>query len=700
MLRTVAFIAGACGLAVAATCVQAQTKSEGAAPDQAPAAKADASLERIIVTAKTAPTVKEFFDNPQYGAMALSADGEHVLVTTPINGRLNLAVIELKTRKGVALTNFSEFDVFNAQWVGSSRIVFTLANLNAPTGPDTSVGGGLFMLSRDGSESRKLSPTIKELMATGARVNRGLNFVRTVPNSEDEIIAAAAERSSSSVDLYRVNVRTGARTLLTHDRPALVGSFFVDRRLVARAAISYLENSTDTAVYYRKDEKSPWEQIAKFDNTKGPAFYPVGFLGDDHATLAVATNAGRNTMAIYRYDPEAKKLGEVLAEHPRYDLGRDQMGTAIPGMVNFEDRLVGIRVEAAKQETTWIDPQFERLQKMIDSALPNAVNNFARTPKGDKLLITSFSDRQPTRWYLFDEKAKTLEELLDSIPWVKPDRLVEQRPILVKTRDGLEIPGYVFVPKDRKPGERLPTIVNIHGGPQARADLWGYRRGWGTMEGQFFASRGYVVVLPNHRITPGLGSKIFYSGFGTFGKQMIEDHEDAVKWAVDDGLADPKRVCIYGGSYGGYATLMSLAKTPDLYRCGVSALPMADVEMQLTSASTDFAHSNEAVLFWKKLIGAEGSSKSFSEVAREVSPTRLASRIKAPVFLIAGEADQRTPIEQTRAMVSALEQAGNKPRVMIKLGEGHGFGKVENRVDMYSAMLEFFDQQIGGRRAE
>lgn len=688
MLRT--FVAGA-ALGIAAT---------AALPVAAqPATDRVVVADRIVVTAKNAMSVKEYFDNPQYGTMALSGDGTHMLVTTPINGRLNIAVIELATRKGVALTNFSEYDVLDPRWVGSSRIVFTLGNLNSPTGADYSVGGGFFMLSKDGKESRKLSPTISELRATGQRVYRGFTYVRSVPGSEEEIIAAARERSQSSLDLYRLNVRTGARTLITQDRPPRVSSFLVDKNMVARLAVGDLEDTTDTVVYYRKDDKTPWEQIARFDQTRGPALYPVGFLGDDHSGVAVASNAGRNTMAIYRWDPAAKKVGELLAEHPRYDLGRDQQGQNVPGLVNFEDRLVGVRVEAAKPEVTWIDPAFDRLQKMIDGALPNAINNFARTPKGDKLLITSYSDRQPNRWYLLDEKAKTMEELLDSIPWVKADRLVEQRPILVKTRDGLEIPGYVFLPKDRKPGEKLPTVINIHGGPMVRADTWGYRRGWGTMEGQFFASRGYAVVLPNHRVTPGLGSKIFYSGFGAFGKQMIEDHEDAVKWAVDEGIADPARVCIFGHSYGGYATLMSLAKTPDLYRCGVSSLPVTDVETQLTSASTDFAANDEAVLYWRKLIGAT-DGRSIAEAAREISPARLGNRIKAPVFMIAGEADQRTPIEQTRAMIRALEAAGNKPRVMIKIGEGHGFGKVENRVDMYTQVLEFLDQHIGGKRAE
>jgi dipeptidyl aminopeptidase/acylaminoacyl peptidase len=298
------------------------------------------------------------------------------------------------------------------------------------------------------------------------------------------------------------------------------------------------------------------------------------------------------------------------------------------------------------------------------------------------------------KWYILDEKKKTLEEVLSSRPWIKPENLVEMRPFRLKTRDGLEIPSYYFLPRDYKPGQKLPTVLHIHGGPTVRADRWGAFT-YGVREAQILASRGYAVVLPNFRGTPGLGSKVYYSAFGAVGRQMSEDHEDAAKWAIEQGFADPARICIVGASYGGYATLMALAKTPELFRCGVAGLSVSDWELLAESASGDTAYSPAAAAFARKLAGADKNPAA----SREVSPVNMAARMKSPLMMWAGAADFRTPIEQTRNMQSALERAGNPPKAMlIKPGEGHGFGVVENNVELYDAMLKFLDEQIGPKQ--
>jgi dipeptidyl aminopeptidase/acylaminoacyl peptidase len=252
--------------------------------------------------------------------------------------------------------------------------------------------------------------------------------------------------------------------------------------------------------------------------------------------------------------------------------------------------------------------------------------------------------------------------------------------------------GYYFLPKNRKPGERLPTIVHVHGGPSVRADSWGGGFGW--FEGQMFASRGYAVIVPNFRITPGFGSKVFYAGFGDFGRKMLEDHEDAAKWAVAEGIADPGRICISGASYGGYATLMSLARFPQTFKCGVAGLVVSDVEMLITSTAGDIPYNAAGVSFW---LGMVGVSKP-AQIPPELSPANLADRIKQPVLIYAGGDDYRTPMEQTRKMVRALERAGNAPKaVIVKAGEGHGFGKTENNVDLYKQIFEFLEQNIGSK---
>jgi dipeptidyl aminopeptidase/acylaminoacyl peptidase len=630
---------------------------------------------------------------PAYASPTLSPNGRFFAVSVPVNGKMNLAIVDLEQRSVSRITDIRDFDVLGMRWVGNERLVFTLGQFNSPTGAGRFDGGGLFMVSRDGKESRRLAPTVREVRSRNQVVYRGYEVLRTLPGNDEEILVTGNQRDAESADVYRMNVRTGRTTLLTERRPDRVFEYVLDNNNVPRVARAYVRDRYEFIVYYRKDADSPWEQIAQYEGSKGPILMPLAFESDNQ-TMVVAWNGDRPTMGIFRYDPSTRKLGELIAQHPRFDMGADASGQVIAGVIrDFRtNRVIGYQVQADRPETVWIDEDYARLQRMIDGALPNRVNIFRRTPDGERLLVTSFSDRQPLQWYLLDEKKRTLEELFSSRPWLKPDLMVEQRSFLLKTRDGLEFPGYYFLPNNYKKGERLPTVVHIHGGPAARADFFG--SGFGFAEAQLLASRGYAVIVPNYRVTPGLGSRNFYAGFGTIGRQMIDDHQDAARWGVAEGFADPQRICISGASYGGYATLMALARFPDTFKCGISGLMVSDLPLQLTSPAGDTSSSEIAVSFWNAMIGV----KTTRDTPADISPVNLADRIKQPLLIYAGEDDIRTPLEQTTRMIRALERAGNKPRaVIIKPGEGHGFGKTENNVELYEAIFKFLEESIGKR---
>ena len=648
-------------------------------------------------------SIEDVWKRPAIAEPKLSPNGRYFAVLAPINDRLNLAVIDLETRKGTAVTNFRDFDVRNVYWVGNERLVFTLGQFNAPSGAGLQEGGGFFMVSRDGKESRQLSPTVRDLRRQRQYVYRAYSFHRSIPGNDEEIIAEGNLRAQDSSDLYRLNVKTGRATLLTQDRPPRVffsgasdgeptTTWVLDRDLVPRVAVSSIKDTTVSIVHYRKDDKSPWVELTRFDAAKGPALFPLSFEKDNQ-TLLVANGANRATIGVYRYDPNTKTLGAMVAEHPRFDMGANQFGEPIPGLLldpKTED-VVGFRVDGDKLETVWVDESYRRLQAMIDKALPETINTFRRTPDGNRLIIASFADRHPTRWYLLDEKNRTLEELFSSRPWIKPDQLAEMTPFTLKTRDGLEISSYYFLPRNYKKGDKLPTVVHVHGGPFARADFWG-RWGFGFREAQLLASRGYAVVVPNFRITPGLGNKIFYSGFGAYGREMVADHADAAQWAIDQGFADPARICISGASYGGSAVLLSMANYPNLFRCGIAGLVVSDKPLQLTSPAGDIPYNEGGVRFWLSVLGGESTSK----IPPHTSPVNLADKIKGPIMMYAGVDDIRTPLEQTRAMQRALERAGNPPKYMVvKAEEGHGFGKIENNVDLYNTMFKFLDETVG-----
>ena len=637
-------------------------------------------------------SVEEFWKPPQLLGPTLSRDGKHLAATMPLNGRMNLVVIELATRNVRALTNYDIFDVLNVTWVGNDRLLYSLGQVNSPTGPGQFDGGGLFMVSRDGKEGRRISMTVREMRSNGQNVSRSLSYFRSIPGNDEEIIASGNMTDANSNDLYRLNVVTGRYTLLTSGRPSEYAyEWILDSKLVPRVLRAGVKDKPTTVVWYRKDENSPWTELARYDFHKGPALVPLAFESDDR-TLQVASNAGRDTMAVYRYDPEAKKLGELIAQHPRYDMGADASGQRVAGVITQPqtDKILGYAVNGAKPEWVWTDPQYAAIQAALDRHMPGRVNSFRRTPDGKRFIVTSSSDTASTRWYLFDDEKKTMEEIGAAKPWFD-GRLVEQRPFVYKTRDGLEIPGYYFLPKGHKAGAKLPTIVHIHGGPHVRADYWG--SGFGVLEGQMFASRGYAVIVPNFRITPGMGSKIFYAGFGAFGRQMSDDHEDALKWGVEQGFVDPSRVCISGASYGGYAALQALVRNNDLWKCAVAGLAVTDLKYQLTTVEGDTAFSEAGVTLWKAILGTEDLS---APIVREISPVFHADKIKRPVFLYAGQDDIRVPIGQIHDMNKNLTGAGNAPKeFVIKEKEGHGFGKLENSVDTWNRILGFLKAQIG-----
>jgi dipeptidyl aminopeptidase/acylaminoacyl peptidase len=649
------------------------------------------SLPGVDILGNKPLPIVDYLKPPQFSQVTLSPNGKYLAVATPIKGRLNLAVVDLDTRAATGLTSFDKFDVIDVSWASNDRLLFSLGQANSPTGPGQFDGGGFFVVSRDGKEFRKLAPTVLEMRNSGQQVPRHMRLLRRVPGNPDEVIVAANLRSSDAEDVYRLDLRNGRTSLVTDTRPERAADWILDDKLEPRVATSWVKDTLTFITYYRKDSKSPWQEVSRADRGKGTGIVVLGVMNDDK-TLMVASNEGRDTMAVYKFDPETRKLGELLAQHPRYDMGADIQGDAVPGVLTEPDtdRVIGYQVNADRPLTVWTDEKEARTQAMLDKALPGLRNTFRRVPNSKRLLITSYSDVEPTRWYLLDEEKRTLEELLASRPWITKNHLVEMRPFLLKTRDGLEIPSYYFLPKGYKPGMRLPTVVHVHGGPMARADWWA--RGFGYFEAEILASRGYAVVLPNFRITPGFGAKIFASGFGTIGRQMSEDHEDAVKWAINEGFADPKRICMSGASYGGYATLRALAKTPELFKCGVAGLVVSDLDRQLTSTAGDTAFNPAGVTFWHKLVGVEANPNAL----KENSPVNMAKQIKAPLFMYAGADDIRTPLEQTTGMVRALEAAGNPPKtVLIKKEEGHGFGRFENNVDLYEKILKFLDEQIG-----
>ncbi|MBB5205088.1 dipeptidyl aminopeptidase/acylaminoacyl peptidase [Inhella inkyongensis] len=653
-----------------------------------------------LLAAEPVP-LKTYLSSSKYISPTLSPNGRYMALLTPINGKRNLAVIDLKTRKSQSVTNISGFDVIEFDWIGNERLAFSLGQLGAPTGAEHGDGGGLFVVSRDGKEARTITPTARDQGAQGGYQSaRGLSFLRSIPGNDDEFLASGNLRVVDSLDIYRVNAVTGKQTLLTFEHPGKVMSWELDNKLVPRVAV-VRDRKDETMegtsrILYRATVESPWVEVESSPLRSGEIFTPLSFDQDDK-TLFVASNRGRDTTAIYRFNPETKQLGELLAAHPRYDMGVDAAGGSAGGVLQRQEtgELVGFSVPAEESQISWIHNDWAQVQAQMEASFPGKNVSIQRRA-GASTLVTVSSATHIPRSYLYDEKAKRLEELFVANEVLKDEHLAPTQHFLLKTRDGLEIPSMYVLPKDYKPGQKLPTVVHVHGGPHARADFGGFPSTFGTREAQILASRGYAVILPNFRVTPGFGRKIYLAGFGAIGTKMSEDHEDAVHWAVKQGFADPQRVCITGGSYGGYATLQALVKTPDLFACGVAGLSVSDFKLQLTSTSGDTVRSKPGVAHWMRMLDM-GKDDSWDKV-KPISPAYNVARIKAPLAMYAGRDDIRTPLEQTERVVDEMKKLGKAPEfVFIADGEAHGFGKPENNLKKYELMLDFLDRHIGSK---
>ena len=306
------------------------------------------------------------------------------------------------------------------------------------------------------------------------------------------------------------------------------------------------------------------------------------------------------------------------------------------------------------------------------------------TKAEDKFIVRVYSDRSLGAYYIYDKTADKLTKIADIGPWLKAEELAEMNPIEYKSRDGLTIQGYLTLPNGytMETAKDLPVVVNPHGGPWAR-DSWGF-----NPEIQFLANRGYAVLQMNFRGSTGYGRKFWEDSFKQWGLTMQDDVSDGVKWLVSKGIADPKRVAIYGGSYGGYATLMGIVKDPDQYAAAVDYVGVSNM----------FTFMNTIPPYWKPMLDMfhemVGDPKKDSALLASVSPVFHVDRIKTPLFIAQGANDPRVNKAESDQMVEALKKKGVVVEYMVKANEGHGFHNEENRFDFYRAMEKFLGAHL------
>jgi dipeptidyl aminopeptidase/acylaminoacyl peptidase len=635
--------------------------------------------------------VESFTRFAQHGSVVASPDGKFLAAVTPAGERRGLLIFDLTTRKGNVITRYNDMDIGTVRWISNNRLLYSLIDLKSGLGEQS--GSGMFAVDKDGKNVKELAP-LSSGSDKGNGLYRAFAFDAVVGPDSDEIFATGNFRSGRSVDLYRLNTKTGKGQLLTQDTPGNVAGWLMDEKDAIVGAVTYSDDTNMYGVHHRRAD-GKYDKLVEFDRDER-GWGPVSANSD--GTWIIATNLDSDKVRLVKYDPAARKAIETMVEHPKFDLGSNigsasESGDGEGGEVrpstllrNKEKEIIGVRMHLDKETTLWFDKERAQVQASIDAALPGRVNRVTRMGTTKKYLVNSYSDRQPGEYLLFSPEERKLEEIFERQPWINEKQMSERRFITYKARDGREIAAYVTIPNTAQ-GKAVPLVVLPHGGPWLRNEYWGFEA-----ESQFFASRGYAVVQPEFRGAKGFGFDHFKAGWKQWGLTMQDDLTDAVTHLAKEGIADPSKVCIVGGSYGGYAVSMGLVKDPDLYKCGINVVGVTASQYMNEVTWTDFASSKSAERSLHKVVG---HPKTDAAVLAAGNAVEQADKIKAPMLMVYGLLDQRVPLINGERMRDALKKHGKPHEWVVYKDEGHGFLKFENRNDYYKRMEAFLAANIG-----
>lgn len=587
---------------------------------------------------------------------AISPDGRHLAYLSPVEGVVNIWVKTLGKADARPVTRQRRRSLRRYFWAADSQSLF-------------------YLQDRGGNENHRLH---RVSLATGrvtAITEAGVRarVVAVSKHHPKQLLVALNRRKRSLFDVYRLDLVTGRLTLDTKN-PGRVVAWHVDRQYRVRAARA-MDPSGRTRLLVRAAPGAPW----KLARTWGPLDQgrPVTFTGDGRS-LVLLDNQGRDKARLLRLELATGHITE-LASHARADLSRRVL-------IHPDDLTVqAIATQHLKPGWKVLDPRVKKdftLLSRLAGALSFRVLN--RSADLKRWVVQISGDVQRSRYYLYDRPRRRARFLFAVRPELERFRLAPMTPHVIRARDGLPLVSYLTLPPGRSP-RRLPLVLLVHGGPWSR-DRWRYHP-WA----QWLASRGYAVLQVNFRGSAGFGKAHLAAGNKEWGRKMQRDLTDAVRWAVSRGVADPKRVAIMGGSYGGYAALAGVAFTPRRYAAAVDLVGPSNLETLLASIPP----------YWKPL-GAifrlrVGDLKRDRQMLRQRSPLHSAHRIRTPLLIFQGKNDPRVKPAESEQIVRAIRRRGGQVGYVFYPDEGHGLRRAANRLDFAGRVEAFLGRHLGGR---
>lgn len=629
--------------------------------------------------------VQTFFGTQYVRSAAISPDGQKIAFLAPNGGTYSLAILDIATRTATVPVHIEDESIQSFTWKGSDHLIFTgeVAGNEVPQVASTTLSG-----KRVFSILKPQLTKVQQSIYSGSP----LSFLPEDPRhiivegytTDSDYSKEQDSRLMSEVQpiIMRADVLTGKRTLIC---PASDGNpshsfsdFAIDHEGQVRTAVRHIGDTAE--LLYRDTSDGAWRPMRKF-NAQAVGWSVVGFTPDDRGVY-VNDFESSDSGTLRVYNPQEQTLGPALFTPEGGELGVEYPPS--PGLVFSPDRkrLIGLSYTTDKVHYKWLEPKYAHLQQTLEHTFPGMIVVMGTMSDDEtRIVVRTYTASNPGAYYLLDLAKGSLGLVTMVAPGIDPAKMAPVLPIAFTARDGLEIHGYLTLPLDFRPGTPVPLILHPHGGPFGPRDTWVF-----DPEVQFLANRGYAVLQVNFRGSGGYGSKFEQAGFREWGGKMQDDLTDGVRWAIAQGYGDPKRIGVYGASYGGYATLAALVYTPEIYKCGVNYVGVTDLVEQTRRKYQE--ENAENVSFFRQRIGDDEA------VLYAHSPVNFVERIRVPLLNAYGENDPRVDISQWYELRGQLDKYHKDYQFMVGKDEGHGFAHPEDAVAWYTAMEAFLAKNL------
>jgi dipeptidyl aminopeptidase/acylaminoacyl peptidase len=624
-----------------------------------------ASLFAPAFASAELPPIKAFARIPKMRNVSISPDGQRLLYITSVDDfEVVITVPSAMNAPAQPITRSTpgEFELKWCGWANNERVLCGVSATRRD-GPITYGISRLLAVNADGSDQKVL---IQNSDAGTAQFQD--EILDWTPEEPDTVLIELDGERTGYPEIYELNVHTGRKAIRSRASYP-IRSYSTDGAGNVRLGYGYAGNTTVMQYFARLDSEKKWLPLLKIKAFEtSDALVPIAVIPGTNRAFASGSHEGR--AALWEMDLADQAEPKLVFSHPLVD--------AATPILTPDRQLIGIHYETDRPFVYYTDEETRELVGMLNKALPatfNVISDYSHDRKF--YIVSSSSDVEARTYYLLRTATNQLYRIGTAYPELDPKTLGRMRSISYKARDGVEIPGYLTAPVGIR-AEKLPLIVMPHGGPIAR-DSWEF-----FFLREFLVSRGYGVLQMNFRGSDGYGWEWFASAHQDWGGLTYSDITDGAQWAIQEGIADPKRVCIVGWSFGGYAALLGAVRNPDLYRCSASIAGVSDLKELLREASY---FSNRA--FVRAQIG------SLKEKLVEDSPLRHASKINMPVFLIHGDRDLQVDVDHSRQMAAALKSA-RKPHQAIFLKDAtHQLSRQSDRITLLTELEKFLLQHLG-----